>query len=463
MEVFILPKSLWLRTAYDYGVFPPLSENIQCDICVVGGGLSGIATAYFLAEQGKDVVLLEKNILLAGATGNSTGKLTVQHDFIYAKLIQKFGIDGAKLYYDVNREAVEFGRSFARGDELQSANSTLYAQTKTGEDQLKQEAKAYEKLGIQGTLGRNSELPVPFLSTLTMEDEAQIHPVRFGQSLAKKAVEAGVRMYEQTAVLSMDFHNHSLRTNTGANVHYKDLVLNTHYPIEALRGLQILKLAVDRSYIVAAEATMALSGQYIAIDEPKRSVRTAKFNGETYFLLSGTHHTAGMKSETSKFYHSLYTDTKETFRLSSFITGWSAQDPETPDLIPYAGRITSSLPHVYLSTGNRKWGLSNSLASAKIISDQIVGRSNEAAALYSPQRTKAGAQLLQALKLTGLVLKEFPVGHLTRTKAPICTHLGCRTRWNDAEETWDCPCHGSRFRKDGSVLEGPATKPLDLS
>lgn len=458
-----MPISLWLRTAYDYGVFPPLSENIQCDICVIGGGLNGIATAYFLAKQGKDVVLLEKNTLLAGATGNSTGKLTVQHDFIYAKLIQKFGLDGAKLYYDVNRDAVEFGRDFARGDELQAANSILYAQTQIGEDQLKQEAKAYENLGIQGTLGRNSELPVPFLSTLTMEDETQIHPVRFGQSLAKKAVESGVRMYEHTAVLSMDFHNHSLITNTGVNVHYKDLVLNTHYPIEALRGLQVLKLAVDRSYIVAAEATMALSGQYIAIDEPKRSVRTAKFDGETYFLLSGTHHTAGMKSETSKFYHKLYTDTKETFRLSSFITGWSAQDPETPDLIPYAGRITSSLPHVYLSTGNRKWGLSNSLANAKIISDQIVGRNNAAASLFSPQRTKAGAQLLQALKLTGLVLKEFPVGHLTRTKAPICTHLGCRTRWNDAEETWDCPCHGSRFRKDGSVLEGPATKPLDLS
>lgn len=463
MEVFILPKSLWLQSAYPYESFPSLSTNIQCDICVVGGGLSGIATAYFLAKQGKDVVLLEKNGILAGATGNSTGKLTIQHDFIYANLIQKFGVDGAQLYYDVNREAVDFGKQFARGDELLAADSILYAQTKIGEDKLKQEAQAYKKIGIQGTLGRNSELPVPFLSTLTVENEAQIHPVRFGQSMAEKAIQAGVRIYEQTAVVSMDFQNRALTTNAGFQVHFSNLVLNTHYPIEALRGLQVLKLAVDRSYIVAAQATMALTGQYISVDDPKRSVRTAKFDGETYFLLSGTHHTAGIESETKKFYRSLYTDTKKTFRLSSFVTGWSAQDPETPDLIPYAGQITSSLPFVYISTGNRKWGLSNSLASAKIISDQIVGRKNEATALFAPDRTKMGAQLLQALKLTGLVLKEFTTGHITRTNAPICTHLGCRTRWNDAEETWDCPCHGSRFRKDGSVLEGPATKPLDLS
>lgn len=458
-----MPKSLWLQTAYPDKTYPPLEQDIQCDVCIVGGGLNGIATAYFLAKQGKNVVLLEKDTLLAGATGNSTGKLTMQHDLVYAQLIQKFGHDGAKLYYEVNRDAVQFGREIASGGELQTANSILYAQTKVGEEQLKQEAEAYKKLGIAGELGRNSELPVPFLSTLTIEDECQIHPVRFGQSLAERAVKAGARIYEQSSASFLDFERHSLRVNHTHEVQYKSLVLCTHYPIEALKGLQILKLSVDRSYIVAATADMALTGQYISIDAPKRSVRTAKIDGKTYFLLSGPHHTAGMKSETSKYYEQLYTDVKETFRLSSFITGWSAQDPETPDLIPYAGQITPSLPSVYISTGNRKWGLSNSMASAKIISDQIVGRDNPAEALFAPNRTNGGAKLLQALKLSGLVLTEFTTGHLTRMKAPICTHLGCRTRWNDAEETWDCPCHGSRFRKDGSVLEGPATRPLDLS
>lgn len=366
------------------------------------------------------------------------------------------------MYYEVNKEAVNFGNSFARDDEIKSADSILYAQSERGAELLKQEAHAYTELGISGELGKNSELPIPIHSTLTLRDESQIHPVRFGQSLARLAVEAGARIYEQTDVLKMDFEQRVVTLKSQHKVQFTELVLCTHYPIEALRGIQVLKLAVDRSYIVSAIADMALSGQYISIDSPKRSIRTAKIDGKTYFLLSGASHTAGLESNTAEHYERLYDDLKNTFNLSSFVTGWSAQDPQTPDIIPYAGKISSALPHIYISTGYRKWGLSNSLASAKIITDQIVGRTNRATALYSPDRTGFGALFLQAMKLAGLTAKEFTKGHLTRRDAPICTHLGCRTRWNNAEETWDCPCHGSRFRKDGSVLEGPATKPLDL-
>lgn len=457
-----MPKSLWLETAYAQDSFPSISEDIECDVCIVGGGLSGIANAYLLAKQGKNVVVLEKDTILAGATGNSTGKLTTQHDLIYANLIKKFGHLNAKLYYDVNHEAVNFGNNFAVDDEIKLANSILFAQTEQGAELLKQEALAYKELGIPGELGRNSELPIPMLSTLTMSDESQIHPVRFGQHLARLAVESGARIFEQSDVLEMNFKERVLRLKSQHRVQFSELILCTHYPIEALRGIQILKLAVDRSYIVSAIADMPLSGQYIAVDSPKRSIRTAKIDGKAYFLLSGASHKAGMVENTAQHYENLYADMKQTFHLGTFVTGWSAQDPETPDLIPYAGPISSSLPHIYVSTGYRKWGLSNSIASAQIITDQILGRTNPAATLYAPDRTGFGAFFLQAMKLTGLVVKEFTAGHIARRDAPICTHLGCRTRWNNAEETWDCPCHGSRFRKDGSVLEGPATKPLDL-
>lgn len=457
-----MSKSLWLQTAHSKTTYPSLQDNIQCDVCIVGGGLNGIATAYFLAKQGIDVILLEKNELLAGATGNSTGKLTVQHDLIYAKLIQKFGLENAKTYYEINREAIEFARSFASIDDLQKADSILFAQTDAGVNQLKDEVAAYEKIGISGKLGRNFELPIPYLSTLTLANEAQIHPVRFGQKLAKLATDAGARIYEQSAVQLMDSEKSLITLASGVKVQFNSLVLSTHYPIEALKGLQVLKLDVSRSYIVSAIADMALQGQYISVDSPKRSIRTAKIDGKTYFLLSGADHPAGVISDTAEHYERLYNDMKDTFRLSSFVTGWSAQDPETPDLIPYAGRISQSLSNVYISTGNRKWGLSTSLASAKIITDQITGQVNPATALFAPDRTNFGAFLLQSLKLTGRVAKEFTAGHIARTNAPICTHLGCRTKWNNAEQTWDCPCHGSRFRKDGSVLEGPATKPLDL-
>ncbi|MHA6259875.1 FAD-dependent oxidoreductase [Sporosarcina sp. CAU 1771] len=457
-----MSSSLWLATAYSRDVYPAINQDIQCDVCVIGGGLSGLATAYFLAKEGKDVILLEKNKILAGATGNSTGKLTAQHDLIYAQLLKKFGHDDTKLYYEVNEKAVEFGKSIASADELKPADSILFSQSKYGTELLKAEASAYEKLGIKGEFGKNSELPIPIDATLTLKNESQLHPVRFGQKLAQMAVEAGARIYEDSDVLQMDLKKKIVTLHSHHEVQFKELVLCSHYPIEALRGLQIMKLSVDRSYIVSAEADIALQGQYISVDEPKRSIRTAQFDDKTYFLLSGESHQAGAKGNTNFHYDRLYRDVKDLFGLGDFTHGWSAQDPQTPDMIPYAGMISTGMPYVYLSTGYRKWGLSNSIASARIICDQIVGRTNRATGLYSPERTGFGTLLLQAFKNTGLVVKELASGYTTRLSSPTCTHMGCKTRWNDAEETWDCPCHGSRFRKDGSVLEGPATKPLDL-
>lgn len=457
-----MSKSLWLQTAYNEDHYPSLEQDIQCDVCIIGGGLSGLANAYFLAKAGKDVVLLEKDNLLAGATGNSTGKLTAQHDLVYAQLLKKFGKDGAKLYYDVNEDAINFGKSVASDDELYEADSVLYAQSKHGTELLEHEHRAYKTIGIEGELGTTTELPISVTTTLTLKNESQIHPVRFGQKLARLAVEAGARIYESTDVVLMDFNKQLLMTKTGHEVKYSELILCTHYPIEGIRGMQIMKLSVDRSYIVAAETEAPLREQYIAVDEPKRSIRTAQIDGKNYFLLSGASHKAGASVNTKDNYNTLYNDMSNTFNFSSFVTGWSAQDPQTPDLIPYAGVISSSLPNVYVSTGYRKWGMSNSLASAKIISDQILGISNKATALYAPNRTGFGSLLLQALINTGVVVMELATGYTTRLNAPTCTHMGCKTRWNTAEETWDCPCHGSRFRSDGSVLEGPATKQLKL-
>lgn len=454
--------SLWLKTAYPRDSYPALNKDISCDVCIIGGGLSGIANAYFLAKEGVDVVLLEKDEILAGATGNSTGKLTLQHGLVYADLIKQFGRDNAKVYFEANREAVLFGKGFAIGDELWDANSVLFSQSRYGTELLQSEKRAYEEIGIASELGRDSELPLKTEATLTIKDEAQIHPVRFGQHLSQLAVKAGARIFENTNIRLMDLKKRLLYTNSNLEIQFNKLILCTHYPLEALRGLQILKLTVGRSYLVSTAANMPLQGQYISVDAPRRSARTAFIDGNAHFLLSGEGHRAGVEKGTQIHYRTLDSELKYIYHLDPLQEKWSAQDPSTPDLIPYAGPISKSMPYVYMNTGFRKWGLSNSLVCARIISDQIIGKENKASSLYAPDRTGFGSFLIQALKNSGLVLKEFSGGHIKRKDSPICTHMGCRTRWNEADETWDCPCHGSRFRKDGTVLEGPATKPLDL-
>ncbi|MGE7545169.1 FAD-dependent oxidoreductase [Sporosarcina newyorkensis] len=457
-------ESLWLATAYPNEEYPVVEDNLSCEVLIIGGGLSGIANAYFLASQGKDVILLEKNSILHGATGNSTGKLTAQHDLVYADLIEQFDLESAKLYFNANESALQFARSIADANELQTAHSALYSQTAKGTEQLMREKKAYEEIGIPFTLaGKATDLPFQTTNTLIIENEAQIHPVRFGQKLAQLATKAGARLFEHAQVAALDTDRHFVKLSSSTEIRYRQLIICSHYPIEALEGMQILKLDVDRSYIAAAKTTTPFAHQYIAVDNPKRSIRTTTIDGQSYLLLAAESHHAGAEKETQIHYDRITEDLKTNLQHSDIIYKWSAQDPSTPDLVPYAGAISDASPDVFISTGYRKWGLSNSMASAQIISDAIVGRHNPASELYSPRRTDFGALFNRALLLTGRTVKEFAGGHIARTDSPICTHMGCRTRWNKGDQTWDCPCHGSRFRADGSVLEGPATQPLDLS
>lgn len=456
-------ESLWLATAYTNRDYPTVEDDLTCDVLIIGGGLSGLANAYFLAKQGKDVVLLEKNRLLHGATGNSTGKLTAQHDLVYADLLEQFGLENTRHYFKVNEQAVEFARSISDADQLQSAHSALYSQTVEGTERLLAEKKAYEAIGIPFLFaGSASYLPFETAHTLLIEDEAQIHPVRFGQRLAELAAKEGARIFEHAHVAALDTDRHFVKLSSSRMVGYRQLVICSHYPIEALEGLQILKLDVERSYIAAAKTDTPFDHQYISVDEPQRSIRTTTIDDQSYLLLCAQSHPAGSEKETQLHYDTLTEDIKTSLGHPDIVYKWSAQDPSTPDLVPYAGAISSSSPDVYISTGYRKWGLSNSLTCAEIITDAIVGRSNPASELFSPGRTDFGSLFSRALLLGGRTAKEFAGGHIARTDSPICTHMGCRTRWNKGDRTWDCPCHGSRFRSDGSVLEGPATQPLDL-
>lgn len=457
-----MARTLWLETAYPKKTYPKLSEDAQAEVVIVGGGLSGLTTAYLLAKAGKEVILLEGKEILAGATGHTTAKLTSQHDIIYSDLINKFGEDGARAYFDANEEAIRFARDFATRDELVNADSVLFSQTKHGDEMIHHEWRAYQQLRIPGRIGKDSEIPVDMMSTLTIADQAQLHPVRFGQSLAEKAVAAGARIFEHSRVQMLNLKENKVVLENGAHVRYGKLILCTHYPVEALRGLQIAKLVVERSYAASALTDKPLKGQYLAVDQPSLSVRTAQIDGKSYLVIGGGKHEAGSKSDTEPYYESLVEKGQQLFGLSDFSHQWSAQDPQTPDIIPYVGQITSGMPDVFISTGFRKWGMSNSLVSGHILRDLIIGKDNKAIDLYAPTRSDFGSILLQALKINGMVIAEFVGGRVTRTDTPTCTHMGCKTRWNEADETWDCPCHGSRFYKDGRVMEGPATRPLEL-
>ncbi|GLC89442.1 FAD-dependent oxidoreductase [Lysinibacillus piscis] len=458
-----MTQSLWLATTQPMSQ-ATLSASMTCDVCIIGGGLSGLYTAYLLAKAGVNVVLLEAHSTIGqGTTGHSTGKLTAQHGIIYAKLLEKLSVDEAQLYYQLNQDAIHTVRQFLPKNSIQTVDSILYGQTTEGYGQLLNEWNAYKVLNITGQMTKDTELPFSIKKALSMPQQAQIHPVAVCQFLAQEAIRMGAQIYTNTRVKQLNIQNNHVHITEDIHVHYRKLVLCTHYPMEGFKGLQLFKLINSRSYMMASQIMEPMTGQYLSVDAPSRSIRTANIADQHYLLLAGSSHIAGVTGDTEHYYDALHKTMKAHFQQEP-IYHWSAQDIETPDILPYVGRITPSLPDVYIATGYRKWGISNSFVAGSILTSLITGAPcrDGAIALYSPARTKFGVQMLQMLKVGGFVAKEFVTGHVKQRKAPTCTHLGCKTKWNEADNTWDCPCHGSRFHQNGEVLEGPAVQRLKL-
>ena len=456
-----MTTSIWLQNMQTT-INSSLQESLQTDVCIIGGGLSGIMTAYHLAKAGKSVVLLEGNSFLSGATGHSTGKLTAQHGLVYQTIIEKFGLDAAQLYYELNQKAITAALDLVDSSIIKPATSFLYTTESNNIKKIEDEWDAYKLLHIPGTFGEKCEIPYSSKASVSMLEQAQIHPVRFGQSIMDMAGKAGAKFFEHSRVAHINLSKPYVELENKQTVYCKDLVICSHYPLEAIVGLQLVKLKVNRSYIIAFKCSEPYKGQYLSIDQVGRSIRTVKIDNDYYTLLAGSSQRAGSSSNTNIYYEAIENEAFEKFSADEIDFKWSAQDPETPDILPYVGQFSSGYPNIWLATGYRKWGISISIVSGQVISDGLLGQSNDGIKLYSPKHTKIGDTLMQALKVGGQTVVDLVGGYMTRSSNPRCTHLGCKTRWNEADETWDCPCHGSRFSKDGSVLEGPAVKPLDL-
>ncbi len=457
-----MQNSLWLKDV-ETPDLSSLSSSLDCDVCVVGGGLSGIYTAYLLAKKGMNVVLLEaKPTPAIGTTGHSTGKLTPQHGVVYSKLMKYFSTEDVFTYYQANKDAIESALKIASEDTFERVDSYLYATTVSGKQTIEKELYAYKELNIPGIETTDTELPFDVTSALKMENTAQIHPTKFALHFLKLALEAGAAVYTNTRVTKVEIDEKFVLTENDSKVTFKKLVLCTHYPIESIKGLITTKLSIDRSYLLASKATSTLKGQYLSVESSSRTIRTAVIGDTPYFIYGGSSHTAGEVENTQTYYETLKEEMETTFNLQEPPFLWSAQDPNTPDLVPYIGQISEDTPDLYIATGYRKWGLSNSLVAGEILSSLITHETHKAAQLYSPTRDQFGKNFLRGLSTIGFVTANLAEGYITRMEAPKCTHLGCKTRWNDGDETWDCPCHGSRFDKNGNVIEGPAVYPLKM-
>ncbi|MCA1011905.1 FAD-dependent oxidoreductase [Halobacillus halophilus] len=483
------------------GSFPALTENTEADVTVIGSGITGIMTAYLLVKKGFRVVILEAGKIVEGTTGYTTAKISSQHGLIYDHLIQTFGKEKAKLYYDANQEALQLMDQIRQEHHIDCdfayQDAYVYSTTVESKRNIEKEAKAYEQLGIDGELSQHTDLPFPVTASIKMKDQAHFNPVKFLLPLIEYLRENGTSIYEDTRAVDIkEGKRPEVITRNGQRVHSDHVVMASHFPFKDFKGLYFARLHVDRSYSLAVKMTGQLpDGMYLNAESPKRSLRHAiDSNGDRYLLIGGEGHPSGQSRNTEQHYKRLRDYAEQHFDVESVPYRWSSQDMTTLDMVPYIGPITEKHFNIHVATGFAKWGMTNGTAAAMVITDLISQDHSPYAELFNPSRFHAQEDVKSFTKENANVAKEFVKGKLSKGDRTIddlipdegaiinidgkkagayktddgtmkivdttCTHMGCDLEWNNGERSWDCPCHGSRFTPDGEVIEGPATEPL---
>lgn len=475
-------ESIWHQTA-KMALRPPLQGDLETEAAVIGGGLTGVLTAALLREAGVETVLLEADRTGSGQTGSTTAKVTAQHGTLYHKLEDSLGGEAARLYAGANLEAIEQYQRMIQERQIscrwERLNAFLYSLEE--EALLVTEAEAQRRAGLPAELTRETGLPFPVRGAVRCGGQAQFHPLKFLFSLAED-----LTIYEGTRVLEAD--GDQLRTG-GGTVRARYIIFACHFPFVNAPGYYFLRMHQERSYAAALEGAERLPGMYYSVDPGGLSLRSAG----GLLLAGGGGHRTGENREGGK-YEALSRSAALLFPASREAARWSAQDCVTLDGVPYIGPFSASTPNWYVATGFGKWGMTNAMAAAQLIRDQILGRENPYAGLFSPQRFTPAASAAELLS-NGLhavrdlgrewlapargATASLPPGHggivewngeklgVYRSAEgrlyavdPRCPHLGCQLEWNPDEKSWDCPCHGSRFDFQGRLLSGPAQRDL---
>ena len=501
----MMEKSLWIADSCETN-YPELKEDINAEVCIIGGGIVGAITAYLLEKNGVNVVVLEKDKICMGVTANSTAKLTSQHGLFYKYLENENGLNFAKKYLESNEEGIKLAEKIIKEETIdcdyEKKDAYVFATNESELKKIEEEIDVLKRINYDAELEKNIDIPVEkCLGAVKFKNQAQFNSRKYVIELFKIVSRIGGKIYENSKVENIQHDNAAYNISAnGYNVKAKNVVISTHYPIKNFPGMYFSKMYQDKSYAIAVDTKQdeneIIDGMFIQSCDPVISFRTAKYKDKNLLIVAGSGHRTGQaEGKIEDSFVNLENYIKKYYPNAETKFKWSTEDCVTLDKVPYIGQFSNLLPNMYVATGFKKWGMSTSHVAGKLISDLILGKENEYVDIYKATRLEpiknikefgnmlkesTYSLLINKIKPAKDILEKIPLGdggivEIDGDKVgiykrddgkifavkPYCGHLGCLVSWNNLEKTWDCPCHGSRYDYMGNIITEPTVKKLE--
>lgn len=463
--------------------YPTLDKDLEVDVLVVGGGITGISAAYHLRNSKLKVCVVERNKIGSGISSKTTGKLTYLQDLIYTKLSKKHSCNVPSEYLKSQKDAIKLVENIVKKHNIDcnytKQKSYLFASTKEEINKVKHEKEllSYMKVKIQE---ENINLNVNSLYSISVEDTAYFHPLKYIYALAKICAQNKVAIYENTTITNIDKEKDIYICTSGNNtIKAKKVIFACHYPFFVFPFLFPLKGHLERSYISASKVLDKKTISGINTSKNTKSFRYHSDNVNNYFIYLYGSHSLANKFNVKSSFNKLVDEVYSLNIKPEYI--WSNIDIITNDYLPYIGLIEDNL---FIGTGYNTWGMTNGSLAGKILSDLVLERENKYAKLFNPKRCVSSiCSITEDIYSSA---KPFIENKLIKNKSFYsdkvifakkdgkniaiyidkdgkehivynrCPHLKCSLIFNEVEKTWDCPCHASRFDIDGKVIEGPS-------